>query len=207
MEKPMVWAIGSDAQNAALRELIDNQSSDRVVAIVGGAILEDSLRNALESRFRANVSGHTDINEKLFRVGGPLGNLQPKIDLGYQLYMVEKPVRNAMYGIVEIRNMFAHKLDMRFDSSEQKLSEAAAKITLHEGRRFYPNPLTEQDSEYEIVEPTTEVRDRFLVNLKICLLLLMRDRNLHIQWTNIPMNQLRTSDGAVLPPPSASPPP
>ena len=105
----MVWALLNQAQNVALNELIEGQKSDRIVAIVGGAMLDDSLRHAIEQRLRFAK----DMNEKLFKVGGPLGNTAPKIDLGYQLYMFEKPMRNTMYGMTEIRNLFAHRLDMR----------------------------------------------------------------------------------------------
>jgi len=183
----MAWAIGNPQQNAALKELIDQQHSDRVVAVVGGAILEDALKNAMTLRFRSTAGQNADINEKLFRVGGPLGFLMPKIDLGYQLYMFDKPTRNAMYGIADIRNLFAHRLDMNFESIERKMTEAANKLTLHQGRTHYPNPFTGEDHlETPIIEPTNTIRDKFLVNLKLCLLCLMGDTSHHILWSNIP---------------------
>jgi hypothetical protein len=88
----MVWALLNQAQNTALKELIDGQQSDRIVAIIGGAMLDDSLRISIERRLRFAK----DMNEKLFKIGGPLGNTAPKVDLGYQLYMFEKPMRNTM---------------------------------------------------------------------------------------------------------------
>ncbi len=143
----MVWAIGNDAQNTALKELIESQSSDRVVAIVGGAILEDSLRDVLISRLRSSEGHRVDMNKKLFHVGGPLGFFQPKIDLGYQLYVFEKLARNAMYGIADIRNLFAHQLDMTFISGEKRMVDAANNLRLHEGKKYYPIPWAEnQDS-------------------------------------------------------------
>ena len=181
----MVWAIGNPSQDAALRELIRSESSDRVVAIVGGAILEDSLREAMISRLRSSGGHKVDINEKLFRVGGPLGFFMPKIDLGYQLYMFEKTVRNAMFGIAEIRNLFAHQLDMTFFSGDTKMVAAASKLKLHEGRSFYPVPWTEQDSDYAI-EPAVTTREKFLVNLKLCLIWLMGDHTRHQLDCNIP---------------------
>jgi hypothetical protein len=183
----MVWAIGNPAQNIALKELIHGQSSDRVVGIVGGAILEDALREAMIERFR-DVTGHNaDMNEKLFRVGGPLGFFMPKIDLGYQLHMFEKPIRNAMYGIADIRNLFAHQLDMTFDSTNSKLIEATKKLTLHEGRTHYPIPNWDsQNLGYEL-EPTATTQGKFFVNLKLCLIWLFGDRNRHHPNCNIPI--------------------
>jgi hypothetical protein len=137
----MVWAILNEDQASALAELTSLENSDRIVAILGGALLDDSVRRALESRLRAK-DGNTDMNEKLFRVGGPLGNLQPKIiGLGYQLYMLDKPHRNLMYGLAEIRNLFAHNLSMTFSDTSEAMKKASAKLTLHDGKKFYPPPI------------------------------------------------------------------
>ena len=140
VEHTMVWAILSDEQNTAVNELIRGQQSDRIVGILGGALLDNSLRQALELRLRAK-DGNTDMNEKLFGVNGPLGNLQPKIDLGYQLYMLDKPYRNAMYGLAEIRNLFAHNLSMTFADTGTKMAIASAKLTLHEEKEFYRSSI------------------------------------------------------------------
>jgi hypothetical protein len=183
----MVWAIGNPAQNTALSELIESQSSDRVVGIVGGAILEESLKGAMISRLRPAAGHSIDINDKLFRVGGPLGNFQPKIDLGYQLYMFDKPIRNAMYGIAEIRNLFAHQLDMTFKSEDKKMVDASKKLTLHQGRMYYPNPYSGKDSPYQF-ERTDTTRDKFFVNLKLCLLWLAGDVARHLPGSNTPID-------------------
>ena len=181
----MVWAIGNVAQNAALKELIQSQSSDRVVAIVGAAILDDALKNAMVERFRSTAGHSRDMNEKLFRITGPLGNLQPKIDLGYQLYMFEKPVRNAMYGIAEIRNVFAHRLDMSFESNDKTLLEGSRKLTLHEDQTHYSNPFPGLEK-ITIIEPTNTIRDKVFVNLKFCLLWLAGDCQRHLPNSNAP---------------------
>jgi hypothetical protein len=130
----MVWALLNQDQNVAISELIDGQKSDRIVAIIGGVLLDDSLRCAIEQRLRFA----SDMNEKLFKVGGPLGNTAPKIDLGYQLYMFEKPMRNTMYGLTEIKNLFAHRLDMTFANKGDKFKQAVAKLALHTERTHYP---------------------------------------------------------------------
>ena len=103
----VAWSIGNVQWNGALKELVEHQHSDRVVVVVGVAVLEDTLKNAMISRFRSSAGHRTNVNEKLFRPGGPLGFLTPKIDLAYQMYMFEKPIRNAMYGIADIQNLFA----------------------------------------------------------------------------------------------------
>lgn len=181
----MVWAILSDDQNAAIKELTESQQSDRIVAVIGGAMLDDSVRRALEQRLRPK-DGTTDMNNKLFRVGGPLGNTGPKIDLGYQLYMLDKPHRNAMHGLSEIRNLFAHNLSMSFADQGTKMKEASAKLLLHEGITHYPDPLLNMEDAMPELEPTTTPRDRFLVNLKLGLLWLAADYFKHESWSNVP---------------------
>jgi hypothetical protein len=193
----MVWPIGNSAQEIALNELIQHQSSDRVLAIVGGAILEDGLQNAIKSRLRPPKSGVTggsssrggttprpDIRDRLFRSDGPLGSFAPKIDLGYLLYMFDEQTRNAMHGIVRIRNLFAHQLDITFSSSG-KMTAAVQTLTLHEGRTHYPNLFIDQNSVYEI-EPIDTNRGKFIVNLQLCLFILMADHQKHLHGKNDP---------------------
>ena len=131
----MVWTFLNAAQEGALREIMAIKS-ERITAILGGAMLDDSLRRALETRLRPDK----DMNKKLFRVTGPLGNTGPKIDLGYQLGLFEKTVRNAMYGISEIRNLFAHDMEMSFASGPKAMSEAFNKMQLQANMH-----LTEHD--------------------------------------------------------------
>jgi hypothetical protein len=178
----MVWAVLNQAQGLALKELIEGQKSDRIVAVVGGAILDDSLRRALELRLRQDE----DMNEKLFRPNGPLGNLQPKIDLAYQLYMFEKPLRNTLYGLAEIRNLFAHQLNMHFSSPSKKMKDAIAKLKLHEGITHYPSIVAGVGNTNYPIEDMPQTRDLFFVNLKLSLTMLMADAGKHKLWSNNP---------------------
>jgi len=185
----MVWVYFDEQTDAAIRELWWLERSDRVVAIIGGAILDARLRRALEDRFRAK-DGKTDMNEKIFKVGGPLGYLGPKIDISYQLHMLDKPHRNAMYGISEIRNLFAHQLDMSFDAENSKLTDAAAKLTLHHGETHYS--IKDPDNpEWSKIEQINTNKDLFLVNLKMCLISLYKDTDKHLINTNIPVDYIK----------------
>jgi len=182
----MSWAIINPDQHAALTELSALSKSDRIVAILGGAMLDDALRRTLESRLRPQ-DGNTDMNDKLFRVAGPLGNLGPKIDLAYQLWMFDKPIRNAMYGLSEIRNLFAHNMNMNFSADSEKMKTALAKLTLHEGKTHYPHPILGGISE-ERIERIVGPKEKFIVNLKFCLIWQMVDLRSHYPNSNIPRN-------------------
>jgi hypothetical protein len=176
----MIWAILNKDHDIALNELYKEHQSDRVVAIIGGAMLDDSLRLALKYRFRLPVGNETDIADKLLKVGRPLGNTEPKIDLAYSLYIMEKDQRNAMYGITEIRNLFAHRLGMNFQDEDKKLNDALGKLSLHVGKTYYPS-LGGQ----EPIEPIDGPKDQFIVNLKFCLITLMRDHGQHRPGSNV----------------------
>jgi hypothetical protein len=184
----MVWAALNQQHYQAIAEIAKTKS-DRIIAVVGGAIIDDSLRRHLELRLRPLHKNHTDMNEKLFKPTGALGNLVPKIDLAYQLYMFEKPVRNALWGIAEIRNMFAHHLIMSFKDKSKDMETSINKLTLHIGRTHYPEAFFGSgDSKYELhVEKGR--RGHFIVNLQLCLLYLMRDGTSHEPWSNVPRNQ------------------
>ena len=179
----MTWAIFSDAHLRAIGEIIQS-SSERVAAIVGGALLDDTLRRTLEERLRNDK----DISGKILRIGGPLGNAGPKIDLLYMLHAFEKPVRDALYGLTRTRNFFAHNLNSSFNSQKKEMVEAMKLLALHEGRKVYPHYIYEGDTDIP-VETITNNRDRFLVNLKLCLIALMRDRVSHDMWSNKPLTK------------------
>jgi hypothetical protein len=171
----MAWATFSDEHLRAIVELIQNQSSERVTAIVGGALLDDTLRRTLAERLRDDK----DIANKLLKVNGALGNAGPKIDLLYMLKAFDKPVRNALYGISEARNFFAHNLDASFDSGKEKMLQAMDKLVLHVGRATYPHHLFQRDTRHAL-SPVKNNRDKFIVNLQLCLIFLMRDRVSHV---------------------------
>ena len=179
----MLWSILGKDQSIALRELLGNQNSDRVIAIVGGAMLDNALRESLKQRLRP--AAETDINECLFRPDGPLASTQSKIHLAYQLYALETIERNAMAAIAQIRDIFVHRLDATFDFSEQNMSRAFSNLILHKSSAYYFDPQTMRSSTYKIEEVNSRL-DMFTVNLKISLTHLVRDMRKHRQNSNIP---------------------
>jgi len=180
----MTWAIFSDEHIRAIGEIIRDARSDRITAIVGGAMLDDTLRRTLSERLRND----RNIANQLFRVGGVLGNTGPKIDLLYMLGGFDKPTRKALHGLCEIRNFFAHRLDASFSTRSKKMVQAIKNLTLHRGKTYYPHAIYDEDSDVKI-EDTETNRDRFIVNLKLCLIASMRDRVTHELWSNKPLTK------------------
>jgi len=179
-EHHMVWAVLNKGQDNAIKEIVAAQS-DRVAAILGGAMLDDSRQNALEYRLRKS-----NISARMFKIGGALGNTAAKTDLAYLLYMVEKPMLQAMEAISEIRNLFAHQLSMSFEGASDPMDKAFKKLHLHIGKTYYPDPFTNSDSTYEI-GPTTTRRGQYIVNLQLVLIHLMGDYKRHAPHGNFLM--------------------
>jgi hypothetical protein len=131
----MVWAMLNDDIRIGAKEITDS-SSDRVVAIMGAALVEEALRQALSARLR---KGSTQ--DKMLKPGGALGEFFAKINLGYLLLMYDTHTQSALIGIAEIRNLFAHKLNISsFDADTRSLIDGFGKLKLHTNYTQYPSP-------------------------------------------------------------------
>ena len=91
--------------------------------------------------------------------------------------------RRALQGTHRIRNYFAHTLDASFTSPDKEFLDNFKRLTLYEDRSHYPHPLFGPNSDVQI-ETTITNQDRFIVNLRIALLFLMRDRVSHHPYSN-----------------------
>jgi hypothetical protein len=115
-----------------------------------------------------------------------LGGFRSKIEVGYLLCAYEKPVRLALIGISEIRNFFAHNLEIKeFTGPNSKLDESFAKLSLHTIYSTYPSPFWDGPSEFD-VESVSDRRSQFIINLKLVLIFLMRDMKRHEIYSNEP---------------------
>lgn len=83
-----------------------NGESDRAVAIVGAAWVEEALFTALDSFLQS----HAESSKRLFNGNGPLATFSAKIDLARLLGMVSDAIRSDMHAIREVRNEFAHQI-------------------------------------------------------------------------------------------------
>jgi hypothetical protein len=85
-----------------------------------------------------------------------------------------------------VRNLYAHNLGASpsFDSeiAEEFLDNMKC-LTLHEGKKHYPDHRYGGDSPFEI-ESVTDNRTKFIVNLKLGLIALMRDSCSHEMHSN-----------------------
>jgi hypothetical protein len=185
----MTWAIfPGDKHVKGVLELLNanlqSHGSERIIAVVGGALLEE----AVDITLRERLLDEKGLVDNLLGVERPLGALGPKIDLLRLLGAFDENTRLALKGIAGVRNFFAHHLDASFDSLNGEFSKAMGRLTLHQNRTNYPHHLFGPDSTIP-VEPVNSKQEQFVVNLKIALIMLMRDRIGHKPHTNFPLSK------------------
>jgi hypothetical protein len=178
----MTWAIFHDTHLTAIGEILTT-GSETLVAVLGGSLLEHAVERTLVERLRNDPK----VIEDQFKPDMPLGAIGPKIELLYLLNAIDRPARDTLKGIARIRNIFAHNLGASFASEDKEYLRHIGKLVLHKGRAYYPNPRILGDSK-EPIETIDSSRTLFLVNLKLALLDLMRDRISHRPHTNETMN-------------------
>jgi hypothetical protein len=164
---------------------------------------------AANHTIRERLVNDPQVIRNLLNPDRPLGNIAPQIDLLYLLGAFDDTTRKALKGLAGVRNFFAHHadaagvrnffahhadaagvrnffahhLDTSFDSLDEDFAAAMKRLTLHEGKTHYPHHLFGPDSKMPI-ENVTSRRDQFLVNLKLGLIALMRDRISHHEHSN-----------------------
>src|SRR5262245_10426039 len=102
-EDVTMWAIfPSNKHTRAVIELmtatLPHQGSERVVAIVGGSLLEDAVETTLRERLLDNKG----LVDSLLDFDKPLGNTGPQINLLHLLGAFDEKTRSALQGITRI---------------------------------------------------------------------------------------------------------
>lgn len=121
-------------------------SSDRAAVIVGGAIIDEVLRDILESF----LLKEKEKNKEIFSGNGPLATFSAKITMAYLLGLISKWERDRIDTIRKIRNDFAHGLETAsFSNQSIKDRCASLKVPLEMimPRHF---PLPDADGEVRL---------------------------------------------------------
>lgn len=119
-----MWFFLSDDEVQILETL--DHDSDRAVAVIVGAMIENRLERGLKVRM---PTADKDALNKVFQFSGPLGSFSAKIDVAYLNGLLTKDAYEDMVRFKDIRNKFAHKLDIRtFDSDSVRDSAKNFKL-------------------------------------------------------------------------------
>ena len=124
----------------ALEEI--NTGSHRVCAIVGVALLEESLEHAIRKRLgqleRLYRNDEDEENRdyiseisKALKVNNFIGSIDPKIRMAYFLGIIGKEAKDNLLAISSIRHQFAHRKHVR-DFDDERLKQLFKNITAHQ---------------------------------------------------------------------------
>jgi len=97
------------------REAFYDHSSERAMAIVLGAIVENHLTELL----RLLMLKDKALADEMFNPSGPLGPFGTKIRLAYMLRIIPEPTYKDLMIVNRIRNKFAHDLSVTTFDDQQ----------------------------------------------------------------------------------------
>ena len=86
----------------------DSNVADEATVVVGGAILEFALRDAIARHFRKDANQKSLSKLFKFECNGPLSDFASKIKIAYALGIGKEKTRDDLDKIRDIRNYFAH---------------------------------------------------------------------------------------------------
>ena len=111
--------------------LESNAESDRAVAILMSAELDELLRQLIEKRLIPhNKQAFKKVSDTdIISSHGAIGSFAARIDLGYRLGLLDSLIAHDLHLIRKIRNLFAHETHgLHFEQSEPKKYLAKSKI-------------------------------------------------------------------------------
>jgi hypothetical protein len=150
----------------AIRTL--NDESDRGAAIIGAAIMDLALTAALKE----HLQKHEKIANAVFSITGPVGDFSAKIDLALLVGLVGNTMYRDLVTIKDIRNYFAHRINVS-DFKSEAIRTLAGNLKLIETRLSEGDPNSSKwpDDYWLGVEGKAEVladpRSRYLITLNV----------------------------------------
>lgn len=123
------------------REIIDelHNASDRTLAIIGSALVENYLTDAIKRRLRQ----HANAANQLFQPTGAVGAFRSKVCLGFLMGIYEESIFDDLNRVATMRNDFAHKAEpLKFETPKIASQCSALSIvepqvvSLHSEKRF-----------------------------------------------------------------------
>lgn len=120
------------------------KGSDRVAAIMGGALVETALRRAI----KASLQDPDDESALFYDQGAPFGTFHARIVAGKALGLYDAALALDLDLIRDIRNQFAHAL-LSIDFSNPHIAAACARISDHRQPPQSNDKLSESRHRYQ----------------------------------------------------------
>ena len=106
-----------------------NNETDRGAAIIGAAIVDLALTAALKE----HLQKHEKIADTFLAITGPAGDFAAKIDLALLAGLIGKEMYRDLVTIRDMRNYFAHKINVS-DFKSEAIRTLAANLKIIETR-------------------------------------------------------------------------
>jgi len=107
-------AFASKTVSAVWAEI--ETASPRTGTLVAASFVENHLEHLTRSRMKDDKK----LLDKMFASSGVLGTFSAKINIGYLINIYSQPTWKELDTIRDIRNDFAHKLDVSYDTQSVK---------------------------------------------------------------------------------------
>jgi DNA-binding MltR family transcriptional regulator len=160
-----VMSVDDPADDHAIAEII-SERSDRGAAIVAVALVDERLRELIESRIHRDKRIWGD----LFNNFGPLSSLFGKVTITFAFGILHKDICDDLFTIGEIRNQFAHHTLRTF--SNQRIAGKVKNL------KFSPRLHNVGHERGQFSEPDN--RDRFMYSIQAALRAIRDSKNLSI---------------------------
>ena len=127
----MTWAVlPFDKYILGIGELVaeaNRDGSERVIAVVAGALLEEAVNRTIRERLIDDAKTTKTAN-RLLKPESALGNVTTQIDLLYLLGAFDEATCKALKGLAGIRNYFAHRTDASFNSDDEDFVQSMNRL-------------------------------------------------------------------------------
>jgi hypothetical protein len=153
------WPLLNEAELASVEEL--ETQSDRGVAIMGGAFVEERIRQAILHRLRPLSK---TMRDRLFNGDKPLSSFAAKIDLGFALGLYGPATRADLDRVRRVRNIFAHEL-APCDFARADIKDLVEKISIPERIKWVAE---DPHYSYKIIDSIPlEAKSRMILVVKL----------------------------------------
>jgi DNA-binding MltR family transcriptional regulator len=128
-----------------------NEEKPMACVLIATAFIENMLMSLIASVFPNRDSSSLD---NLLKPGSALADLSKSADLAYCLGLINKVMRENIKRVGEIRNLFAHGLELTTDFNDREVKKILDKITL---------PKVSGGTNQSLQSLTKNPRDKFTI--------------------------------------------
>lgn len=161
------WFVTKDISLQAISELLSEKP--RASAIVGAAILDTVVLETLK-RYMPRATGTRD--QLLTPVGGKLGDADVRAKLLYVMGVLTKAAFSDVQLVGQIRNKFAHHLEIR-DFLDEPVRDLCARLSLIDTVVFPLDQIRDKTIsgnrfwESDLLAKRRDPKQRFVVTIKV----------------------------------------